>query len=235
MNTHDIELPAEFRSGNDIPVTQATIKRERMEEILRDAIEADRKRRGELVAWRWRRPIENECGEVVGWSSWIVRDHLSCLRSWPHEALYTAHDAAQQPAEPLKGQTGKTVLQSNQSLNEPVKMPSDEEVLKIAIDSGLAFRDSTGDVVCAWREDADISEYLVENARALLARYRNSDIGQSAEQLDYASAAKACRSVGANSFAECFERAAQHKAAKCDGNHGGLSCANPEHWNDSSD
>lgn len=47
MNTHDtdIEMPAEFRSGNDIPVTQATIKRERMEEILIAAIEADRKRR----------------------------------------------------------------------------------------------------------------------------------------------------------------------------------------------
>lgn len=45
MTTHDIdiELPAEFRSGNDIPVTQATIKRERMEEIMRDAIEADHK------------------------------------------------------------------------------------------------------------------------------------------------------------------------------------------------
>lgn len=55
--------------------------------------------------------------------------------------------------------------------DEPVKVPSDEEVLKIAIDSGLAFRDSTGEVLCAWREDADISEYLVENARALLARY----------------------------------------------------------------
>jgi len=51
MNTPDIELPAEFRSGNDIPVTQATIKRERMEEILRDAIEADRQQRGEPVAW----------------------------------------------------------------------------------------------------------------------------------------------------------------------------------------
>lgn len=40
MNTHDIdiELPAEFRSGNSVPVTVATIKRERMEEILRDAI-----------------------------------------------------------------------------------------------------------------------------------------------------------------------------------------------------
>lgn len=34
----EIDMPAEFRSGNDIPVTQATIKRERMEEIIRDAI-----------------------------------------------------------------------------------------------------------------------------------------------------------------------------------------------------
>ena len=33
MNTHDIELPAEFRSGNDIPVTVATIKRGRMEPL----------------------------------------------------------------------------------------------------------------------------------------------------------------------------------------------------------
>lgn len=64
----------------------------------------------------------------------------------------------------------------NESLTvaEPVKMPSDEEVLKIAIDSGLAFRDSTGEVLCAWREDADISKYLVENARALLTRYGRS-------------------------------------------------------------
>lgn len=42
MNTHDIDikLPAEFQSGNDIPVKQATIKRERMEEIIQDAIES---------------------------------------------------------------------------------------------------------------------------------------------------------------------------------------------------
>lgn len=43
MNSYDIELPAEFRSGNDIPVTQATIKRERMEEILREAIDHARR------------------------------------------------------------------------------------------------------------------------------------------------------------------------------------------------
>lgn len=40
MNTHDIELPAEFRSGNSIPVERATITRERMAEILQDTIEA---------------------------------------------------------------------------------------------------------------------------------------------------------------------------------------------------
>ena len=38
----DIKLPPEFISGNSTPVTVATIKRERMEEILRDAIKADR-------------------------------------------------------------------------------------------------------------------------------------------------------------------------------------------------
>lgn len=37
-----IKLPLEFISGNNTPVTVATIKRERMEEILRDAIKADR-------------------------------------------------------------------------------------------------------------------------------------------------------------------------------------------------
>lgn len=42
MNAHDIdiELPPEFRSGNSVPVERATIKRERMEEILHAAIEA---------------------------------------------------------------------------------------------------------------------------------------------------------------------------------------------------
>lgn len=52
MNTHDIdiELPAEFQSGNSIPVERTTITRERMTEILKDAIEADRKRSDEPVA-----------------------------------------------------------------------------------------------------------------------------------------------------------------------------------------
>ena len=45
MKTYNIELPSEFLSGNSVPVTVATIKRERMEEILIAAIEADRQTR----------------------------------------------------------------------------------------------------------------------------------------------------------------------------------------------
>lgn len=40
MKTYNIELPAEFRSGNSIPVERATITRDRMTEILQDAVEA---------------------------------------------------------------------------------------------------------------------------------------------------------------------------------------------------
>lgn len=61
---------------------------------------------------------------------------------------------------------------------EPVKIPNDAEMLDIAIASGLAFRDSSGEVLCAWREDADISAYLLKNAHALLASYSKcADLG----------------------------------------------------------
>lgn len=36
----EIELPEEFRSGNSIPVERATISRERMIEILHQAVDA---------------------------------------------------------------------------------------------------------------------------------------------------------------------------------------------------
>lgn len=38
----EVELPEEFRSGNSVEVSTATIKRERMIEILQDAISEDR-------------------------------------------------------------------------------------------------------------------------------------------------------------------------------------------------
>ena len=44
-----VSLPDEFKSGNQIEVERATIRRERMEEILRKAIAADRVARGEVV------------------------------------------------------------------------------------------------------------------------------------------------------------------------------------------
>ncbi len=86
MNIHniDIELPAEFRSGNSVPVTVATIKRERMEEILINSIEADRQRRGEPVAWRC-----EDC-PPVGYSTDVTRCEPCDRRSAP------------QPAEPVK-------------------------------------------------------------------------------------------------------------------------------------
>lgn len=43
----EIKLPPEFISGNEIPVSVATIKRERLEEILREAVEADRQQHEE--------------------------------------------------------------------------------------------------------------------------------------------------------------------------------------------
>ena len=49
MNT--IKLPAEFQSGNSVPVERATITRQRIAQILDEAIEADRQARGEPVAW----------------------------------------------------------------------------------------------------------------------------------------------------------------------------------------
>lgn len=45
----EIKFPAEFISMNDVPVPVATIKRERMEEILREAIKTDRQQRGNPV------------------------------------------------------------------------------------------------------------------------------------------------------------------------------------------
>lgn len=81
-----------------------------------------------------------------------TKDECKIVAAKLTEAFLDGAHVAQQPAE-------------------PVNVPSNAEVLKIAIDSGLASRDGMGDVVCAWREDADISKYLVENARALLAKY----------------------------------------------------------------
>lgn len=51
-----IKLPPEFRSGNSIPVERATISRERMVEILKEAIEAIQYERNDL----WKQAIDHE-------------------------------------------------------------------------------------------------------------------------------------------------------------------------------
>ncbi|HWK69981.1 MAG TPA: hypothetical protein VNS29_03980 [Burkholderiaceae bacterium] len=135
MNTHDIELPAEFRSGNDIPVTVATIKRERMEEILRAAIEADRQRRGEPVAEVYRAHYGNRMGNigVNAVRALVPPDDMPP----PGTKLY----AAPQPAE-------------------PVKVPSDEGIRDMATKAGVwvplsgAERDLTTQALRRLIEDA---------------------------------------------------------------------------------
>ncbi len=104
MTTHDIELPAEFRSGNSVPVTVATIKRERMEEIIRAAIEADRKRGGEPVGYFYPWELERS------------------LKAYPNGfpgavAVY----AAPQPIEPSRG------VNSTHTLGEPVAWTTPDE------------------------------------------------------------------------------------------------------------
>lgn len=79
MKTYNIELPAEFRSGNSVPVERATITRERMTEILQDALEADRKRIANAISDRY----DNvEAGNVN-------RDPY-------HSGMATAYDIAEQ-------------------------------------------------------------------------------------------------------------------------------------------
>lgn len=98
MNTHDIKLPAEFRSGNDIPVTQATIKRERMEEILIAAIEADRKQRGKpfiyLRTLNGKPDWTEDC--VADCESDLIHDEEMYAEGYGVMPLYVAP----QPSEP---------------------------------------------------------------------------------------------------------------------------------------
>ena len=107
MNTHDkYELPAEFRSGNNIPVERATITRERMLEILQAAIEADRKRMGESDENAPPKLSDSEieslaCGFGMRWNGdyWICED--ADLHPMVRGLLYR-YTEAPQPAEPAK-------------------------------------------------------------------------------------------------------------------------------------
>lgn len=190
MNTHDIdiELPplpqGEYRLSPDSRAP-TLYDEEAMEAYARAAIEADRKRRGDPVAWLVR-------DDMLG--TWLFRWDEPEPGMWKYvKPLYAVPQPAetvkalvdsQEPlgkefqrvlddnrwdlymkgGEPVKGQTGKTVLQSNQSLNEPVKVPSklsNAEILSLAYDVGAMPEQAT---------DAT----LVRFARALLTRYGNN-------------------------------------------------------------
>lgn len=173
MNTHDIDielppLPPLYIAPSVEPVDYPKVAQALMD-YARAAIEADRKRRGEPVHLFRRRGQPS--GDFVTCSLERYAELSAMQDKFDTMIAYTAP----QPAEPPQCTWANVHPDCAARMPaEPVKVPSDEEVLKIAIDSGLAFRDSTGEVLCAWREDADISEYLVENARALLARYGNT-------------------------------------------------------------
>lgn len=106
MNTYDIELPAEFRSGNDVPVTIATIKRERMEEILRAAVEADRKRQGDAAK--------------------VLAELVALI---PLADTLKASASCQDLIDYFKG-----IVADRKRRGEPVKVPSEEEIEALAFE-----------------------------------------------------------------------------------------------------
>lgn len=59
----------------------------------------------------------------------------------------------------------------------PQEAPSDEEIIGIAVAQSLVCRDH-GDIVSAWREDAEIRQYVLGFARAILQRYGSQPADQ---------------------------------------------------------
>ena len=105
MKTYNIELPAEFRSGNSVPVAVATIKRERMEEILREAIEAARMKYG-----RNEGDSRQRMGEPVNRTDWNAE-----LASWSDEDFVQVFHEHPDLADRLR-----------KVLAEPMEVPSDD-------------------------------------------------------------------------------------------------------------
>lgn len=179
MNTHDIdiELPAEFRSGNDVPVTIATIKRERMEEILRAAVAADRKRRGN----------SNECGPVAygikaantGEIATVLYgsdlDQVGEYRADLVVPLYTAPQPATPTQEPVgyfyqweldrslkaypNGFPGAVAVYAAPQPADPVEVLSKDEIREVFLANGFTIKPGHD----------DLKPYVYEAAREIIA------------------------------------------------------------------
>jgi len=95
MNTHDIELPPlpdlpAYSSevfDREVKVVSETMAEQLMHDYARAAVEADRQRRGEPVAWRYK--------TSTGWHA--TTDAAKALRVADHHAIEPLYSAPQPP------------------------------------------------------------------------------------------------------------------------------------------
>lgn len=115
--TEPIKLPPEFRIDTGIHVERATITRERMVEILTEAIEADRKERGELAGWQFFDPSIQE------WNTTYDPDwNIKCGREV--RAVYTAPTTPEVQA--LREDSERLSFIENEGGADIVRLSSDE-------------------------------------------------------------------------------------------------------------
>lgn len=110
----------------------------------------------------------------------VAQAPVAWLIDWPDEPD-RGHYIAESPADIDSGRSRALVFADaapvagrgrpavNQSLT--TDQPSDADIIGIAVAQSLVCHDH-GDIVSAWREDADIRAHVLAFARALLARYR---------------------------------------------------------------
>lgn len=136
MNTHDIEPMKYGVTKSDDYVTGWN--------DCYAAIEADRQRRGEPVAWHTEDHLTDKSAttyDPVVAKRWLAK-------GWPVSPLFQAP----QPAE-------------------SVKVPSDAEILALAASEHLGHFDKHGKLETCWSQPCDIDDEVLAFARTLLAKH----------------------------------------------------------------
>ena len=110
----------------------------------------------------------------------VAQEPVAWLIDWPDEPDL-GHYIAESPADIDSGRSRALVFadaapvaaQAQPAVNQSLTtdQPSDADIIGIAVAQSLVCHDH-GDIVSAWREDADIRAHVLAFARALLARYR---------------------------------------------------------------